>query len=138
MTRAACAAALVAFLAGPAAAAASESCVAPSGQELLPADMVAAARQPHAFPTFCSIPPIPGDVRTASQYKTAVVDTRLAGRQLTRESDESTFSLTGTDDFAAGARIEAVPPPPMDNPDGDTDAFINAAKSRANPPPRPH
>ena len=138
MRRAAYLAALLLALGAPAASAATESCTAPSGTELLPPDMVAAARGPHAFPTFCSIPPIPRDVRSAAQYKAAVVDTRLAGRDLTRDSAESTFSLTGTDDFAAGARNEAAPPPPMDNPEGDTAAFVDAAKKRATPPPRPH
>lgn len=120
-------------LAAPLSAAAATACDAPPP---LPADLVAEARAPHPFPTFCSIPPIPTDVRPAAGFKTAVTDVRVAKADLAREVGPDHWSLDGTEAFAAGARSTAAPPPPMTT-DQDTEAFLRAMKKRATPPPRP-
>lgn len=125
-------------LAAPSSAASAEVCAAPAAPPPMPADMVAEAAKPHPYPTFCSIPPVPHDVRSAMAWKAAVVDTRVAGARLKQESGPSTFSLDATSDFAGDARSEAAPPPPMTSPDDTTEAFVKGAKSRATPPPRPH
>ncbi|HEY5106161.1 MAG TPA: hypothetical protein VII73_05220 [Caulobacteraceae bacterium] len=123
--------------AGPAVSA--QSCAGPAPTlSTLPPDLLAAAARVNTYPTFCSIPARPTDVRAAGAFRSAVVDTRVAGADLVAEDGDSSFSLNGTDDFAAAARGEAVAPPPMTTPeDAGTDAFINEMRSRATPPPRP-
>ncbi len=139
MTRALCLGALAALLATPAAAGAASPCEQTAPGAGLAPDIVAQAAQPHGFPSFCSIPAIPTDVRGASDWKAAVVDTRLAGAQLQRQTAASTWTLDGTDDFAAGSRSEAAPPAPMTPAsEADTAAFAKSLRDRATPPPRPH
>ncbi|HEX7758854.1 MAG TPA: hypothetical protein VF459_05100 [Caulobacteraceae bacterium] len=139
MTRALCLGAFATILAAPGAAGAGVSCAQSAPAPGLAPDIVARAAQPHDFPSFCSIPKIPTDVRGASDWKAAVLDTRLAGARLQRQTAASTWTLDRTDDFAAGARSEAAPPPPM-NPasEADTATFAKSLRDRATPPPRPH
>ncbi len=119
-------------VAGVARAAPAASCDAPA----MPPEMLAQARQARVYPDFCSIPPTPTDVRAAAGFKTAVVDTRLAGARLIKRTGPESFSLEGTDAFAAAAKRDAAPPPPMATPaDAPTDAFISQLKARASPPP---
>ena len=91
------------------------------------------------YPSFCSIPLPPTDVRTAAEFKTAVVDARAAGRSLTRTTEQMHWSLSPGQaaPFAAQARAEATPPPPM-TPQGDAEDFARRAREEATPPPRPH
>ncbi len=104
----------------------------------LPPDLVAAARGARAYPTFCSIPPTPSGVRQPTAFKAAVVDTRVAGARLVRQTAPSTFSLGDTDAYAAAGRAEATPPPPMTTPsDAAAEDFARAARARAKPPKRP-
>src|SRR4051794_6671188 len=65
----------------------------------LPPDLVAEAHKPHPFPPFCSIPPVPTDVRTAQDFKGAVQDVKLAQAELARATAPDTWSLTGSEDF---------------------------------------
>jgi len=120
-------------VAGPVQAASQNPCAAAPP---LPPDLVAEARAPHPFPTFCSIPPIPNDVRPAEGFKAAVDDIRDAETELAAQVGPETWSLSGTEDFAAAARSAAAPPPPMTTAT-DTEAFVRAMKKRATPPPRP-
>lgn len=98
-----------------------------------PADAVA------GYPNFCSIPQPPTDVRTAAEFKTAVVEARAAGRSLTRATSRMAWSLSPGEagPFAAEARAEATPPPPM-TPPGDAAEFARRAREEATPPPKPH
>ncbi|HWA61445.1 MAG TPA: hypothetical protein VG939_08720 [Caulobacteraceae bacterium] len=137
MTGAASLAVAALLLAGTAQAATPAACAAPAAPPPLPPDLVAAAARPHPWPTFCGIPAIPHDIRPATAWKGDVVGLRETGQALVRASDESTFTLNGTDAFAAEARREAAPPPQITSPEGDTEAFVNSAKARATPPPRP-
>ncbi len=105
---------------------------------LLPPDLVATARDVRAYPTFCSIPPAPAGVRQPAAFKEAVVDTRVVGARLVRQTAPSTFSLGDTDAYAAAGRAEAAPPPPMTTPGGAAaEDFAKAARERAKPPKRP-
>jgi hypothetical protein len=99
--------------------------------------MTAQLAAAHPFPDFCSIPPMPTNVPTAQTYKTAVVQTRVAGARLVRRTGPPTWSLQGTAGFAEAGRREAAPPPPM-TPAPDTQAFIDEMRARATPPPKPH
>ena len=90
------------------------------------------------YPSFCSIPAVPHDVRTAEAFKSIVVDTRLGGRSLEQNTGPSQFSLTDTAGFEAQARLEATPPPPITPPGpADTEAFLRDTRARVTPPPRP-
>lgn len=123
-------------LAAPAIVSAADSCDATPPARAT-ASLESTAR-PDAYPTFCSIPPIPADVRGAAAYKADVVATRLAGARLVRATGPDTFSISGTDDFAGGAKLRATPPPPITTPgQADTAAFEKASRARAAPPPRP-
>ncbi len=100
----------------------------------MPPDLVAGAMKINAYPTFCEIPPVPTDLRSAAEFRRAVVQTRLAGARLVEETAPSTFSLAGTSAFAAAARAEAAPPPPFESDVIGTDAFLRTARDRALPP----
>jgi hypothetical protein len=93
-----------------------------------------------SYPTFCSIPQPPKNVRTAAQFKAAVVDARLTGRGQARSAQSARWSLTPgeAEAFAAEARALAAPPPPVTGPGGDTEDFARRAREDATPPPRPH
>jgi len=93
------------------------------------------------YPTFCSIPKRPTDVRAPSAFKAAVLDTRRSGVALVRATRPDTFGLpaAGAGAFASEARAEAAPPPPV-NPQNvaDAAAFARDARATAAPPRRPH
>jgi len=118
----------------------SNSCAATSGAATsgaAPADEAAGL----AYPTFCSIPKRPTDIRAPAAFKAAVLDTRRSGVALVNATSPGTFGLpeAGAGAFAAEARSEAAPPPPM-NPQNvaDAAAFARDARAKAAPPARPH
>ncbi|MEP6967203.1 MAG: hypothetical protein ABI906_03905 [Pseudomonadota bacterium] len=124
-------------LAAPATSAAANSCA--GGAATPQSGMPDRETRPNGYPTFCSIPQAPTDVRDAAAFKADVVATRLAGARLVRTTAPDTFSVSGTEAFAAGARQDAAPPPPITTPSqADTAAFVKASKARATPPARPH
>lgn len=100
---------------------------------------------PGAYPSFCAIPAIPTDVRSAEAFKSAVVDTRVTGRRVVRETGPDTFGLRigDAESFSAAARAEAAPPPPIGAPvlggatPADTAAFLAEARRQVTPPARP-
>jgi hypothetical protein len=105
----------------------------PGGCVATPADNAA------GYPSFCSIPQPPTDVRTVAEFRKAVVEASAAGRSLTRATAKMQWSLSPgqAEPFAAQARAEATPPPPMTTP-GDTEEFARRAREEATPPPKPH
>ncbi|MGA0600492.1 hypothetical protein ACO2Q3_07270 [Caulobacter sp. KR2-114] len=142
MTRSLCLGAVATLLALPAVAATAcgpaQAASATPAPGLAP-DIVAAAQRPQGFPSFCSIPKMPTDVRGVAEWKAAVLDIRQSGAALQRQTAPGTWSLDGsTSGFAAESRGEAEAPPPMTpaTPD-DTAAFARQLKDRATPPPRP-
>ncbi len=102
-----------------------------------PTDQAAAV----AYPTFCSIPKRPADVRSPAAFKAAVLDTRRSGVTLVRATAPETFGLpaSGAGAYASEARAQAAPPQPM-NPQNlaDSAAFARDARAKAEPPKRPH
>lgn len=102
------------------------------------ADVARLAHADTAFPTFGSIPKMPDDVRPLAQFGVAVADAQAVRDQLDRETAPSTWSLTGTEAFAARAQIEAGPDAPPDAQDRKaTEAFAAEIRKRATPPPPP-
>lgn len=99
-------------------------------------EVARAARTNRAYPTFASIPNPPNDVRPARQYGRDAQAIEQARQDLEQKTAPETWSLTGTDDFAAQARREAGQEA-APTPSGDTDAFAAAQRKRAIPPPPP-
>jgi hypothetical protein len=129
---------LASILGAPAASLAAQQPCAGTPEVLAP-DFLAQAHQVSAYPTFCSIPLTPAGVRAAPAFKSAVVDTRVAGARVVARTAPSTFTLDETDQFAAAARAEAAPPPPMTTPDeAATEDFATKGRERVKPPARPH
>jgi hypothetical protein len=99
------------------------------------------AAQGEGYPNFCTIPHAPTDVRPADAFHAAVLDTRLAGRRVERETAPDTFSLPlgAAESFAQAARAQAAAPPPADTgpASGDAEAFAAEARKMATPPVRP-
>ncbi len=93
-----------------------------------------------AYPRFCDIPAVPKDVRSPQAFHAAVLETRLAGRNLTREIDSAGFQLQeGEADSFKDSAITAVTPPGPAEPTvspADSDAFAAAARRAAAAPPR--
>lgn len=114
------------------AGAAAAVCAPPPGAPAMGAPAAHAG-----FPTFCSIPPVPTDLPSASAFRAAVVQTRLAGRTAERQASPATWSLPegGAEAFAAQARAEAAPPPPMTS-EADAEAFAARLRELATPPRR--
>ncbi|HEY2050056.1 MAG TPA: hypothetical protein VGH03_11985 [Caulobacteraceae bacterium] len=90
------------------------------------------------YPSFCSIPQPPKDVRTAAEFKHAVLEARAAGHSLTATTARMKWSLSPGEagPFAAQARAEATPPPAMTPPD-TAEEFARRAREEATPPPKP-
>jgi len=99
--------------------------------------MTAELAAPHPYPSFCSIPATPTNIRSAQSFKAAVVTTRLSGARLVSRTAPGTWTLADTAAFAQAAANEAAPPPPMGSAP-DTSAFIAQSRARATPPPKPH
>jgi hypothetical protein len=88
------------------------------------------------YPTFASIPPAPKDVRPPRSYGRQAQAIEQARDQLEQATAPGTWSLEGTDAFAAKARAAAGAEPPP-GPSGAADAFADTQRKRATPPPPP-
>lgn len=100
------------------------------------AEVAKVARSNRAYPTFASIPPVPKDVRPAGQYGRQAQAVEQARTDLEQKTAPETWSLTGTEGFAAQARHEAGnEAAPTES--GDAAAFANSQRKRATPPPPP-
>ena len=89
-----------------------------------------------AYPTFAAIPPAPKDVRPHKQYGVAAAKVEKDAADLVAATADSTWTLNGTEAFAAQARVDAGPDLPPVQP-GNTEAFVRDQKARATPPPPP-
>ena len=101
-------------------------------------DVARMARESREFPTFADIPPIPADQRPLAEWGEAASQLEVARAQLERNAAPNTWTLDGTERFAARARAAAGP-----NIDAgssttpSTEAFARELRERATPPPSP-
>ena len=96
---------------------------------------VASSVRPNApYPTFRAIPPIPKDIRPRKQYGLQAAAIEKDAARLAADTAPNTWTLSGTDSFAATARADAGPELPPVQP-SDTAAFAKDQKARATPPP---
>ena len=108
-----------------------------AGQAAPPATAIGAPEPPAGYPSFCSIPKPPTDVRSVGSFREAIVDTRLAGRTATREGGPDTWTLPedAAGAFSARARAEAQAPPPENHGlDADAKAYSDELRRMATPP----
>lgn len=89
-----------------------------------------------SYPSFAKIPPAPKDVRPLTAFAESVADARAAAARLEAETGPETWSLTGTERFAATAERQIGPDPGPASPE-DTEAFARSLRERATPPPPP-
>jgi len=90
-----------------------------------------------AYPTFCSIPRTPRDVRSPAAFKASVVEIRRAGQRVMRDTAPGTFELPigDADIFSRSARADAAAPADVLTPlQPDTAAFASDARREASPP----
>lgn len=100
-------------------------------------DLLARAEAPAPYPTFASVPPIPKDLRPVGDWRAAVVGVQEDGARLERYAASMPWSLTDSEAWAARARTEATPPPPVTtSTDPETEALVAAMRARAMTPPR--
>jgi hypothetical protein len=96
---------------------------------------VAKAVNPNApYPTFIGFPKKPEGVKPPPQYGLAAGKVEADAATVIAASADSTWTLGGTEAFAAQTRADAGPALPPVVP-GDTEAFANDQKARATPPP---
>lgn len=101
------------------------------------ADVAALAAQKRPFPTFADIPPVPTDQRPVAAWGKEVAQLKTAGAQLEQATADNTWTLQGTERFAARARSEAGPQIDTNSTTQSTEAFARQLRERATPPPPP-
>jgi hypothetical protein len=92
------------------------------------------ARANTTYPSFNDIPPIPTDIRAPRVYGERAQQLVSARNQLDQVTAPNTWTLSNTPGFQAKARNDAganINPPTA----SDTEAFANAIRKRATPPP---
>lgn len=128
------------FLGVAAAAALLSGCVTPiASAKVDPNSPIAAevaklSKQDHDFPTFSEIPPKPTDLRPVQVYGQRAESVIGARDQLQSATAPNTWTLGNTSTFAARARREAGPDLGASS-QANTEAFANAVRKRATPPP---
>jgi hypothetical protein len=95
------------------------------------------SRTPGPYPSFCSIPPAPTDLRSPVAWAAAVNDVNAAGAQTQADAASAFSPNESTESFVGAAQREAAPPAPVTMP-SSTEAFARSMRGRATPPPRPH
>ena len=100
------------------------------------AQMQALLEKPAEMPRFVDIPPLPTDVRKPEAFADARSALEREGEQLALATAPNTWSLDGTESFAARAQAESSDgPAPSEQNRRDTDAFASKLQRRATPPP---
>jgi hypothetical protein len=98
--------------------------------------MQALLDRPTEQPKFIDIPPLPTDVRAPEAFVAARSALEREGEQLALATAPNTWSLEGTERFAARAQAEASDgPAPGEQDRRATDAFASELQRRATPPP---
>jgi hypothetical protein len=101
-------------------------------------EVAALAHQNAAYPTFAAMPAMPTDQRPLKSWGKSAEQIAAAGRDLERQTADSTWTLTGTESFAASALREAGPAPTgPESTTAETEAYARDLRKRATPPPPP-
>ena len=100
------------------------------------AEVAKVAHENRAYPSFNAIPPMPKDVRAPQAYGRQAQAIEQARANLEARTAPETWSLTGTEGFAAKAQTEAGSEAAPTGSE-DTGAFATTLRKRATPPPPP-
>jgi len=102
------------------------------------AGVAKSARVNRAYPKFSDIPSVPTDIRPLRAWGKTAGETEAARDRLEAETGPETWSLSGTEAFAADAQAAAGrEEAPSAAEQADTEAFARALRERATPPPPP-
>ena len=104
------------------------------------AAVAAAVADPGPWPTFAGIPELPADLRSAEAWRDAVADQEADGLFTQRSAAPDTWTLNGSEAFAADlrAKVAAVDVhAPTDAEMAESEAYARALRARATPPPLP-
>lgn len=102
------------------------------------AEVASVAKADGDFPTFRDIPPVPTDLRPVAEWGRLADQLELAAAKLERETAANTWTLSGTEAFAARAQSAAGPiPESVESSTAATEAFARQIRERATPPPLP-
>lgn len=100
------------------------------------AEVAKVARETRAYPKWTDIPAMPKDVRAPQAYGRQAQAVEQARADLEARTAPETWSLTGTEGFAAKAQHEAGAEAAPTGDEG-TNAFATTLRKRATPPPPP-
>ncbi|MFM1960523.1 MAG: hypothetical protein RL588_2040 [Pseudomonadota bacterium] len=90
-----------------------------------------------SYPKFSDIPNLPVDERPLAAWGEAAAEVIAEGEALARGGTEETWTLRGTEAFAAGALAASGPAAPTVSATASADAFAREVRKRATPPPPP-
>ncbi len=132
---------------GPRATALAVSCLlscgctslqpASSDKPLAP-EVAAISRAGRAYPEFADIPPLPTNLRPIKAWGIAARDSESARLALEQATAENTWTLSGTEAFAAKAIRDAGPVrASLASTTLATEAYVRDLRRRATPPPPP-
>jgi hypothetical protein len=102
-------------------------------------DVKAAAEHPGPYPKFAQIPKVPRNVRPPSAWRAAVASVEHSRAKLESEVAALPPPQTDTAGFAAAtqARAPTSAEAPGPNSEAQTEAYAEALRERATPPPPP-
>ena len=102
------------------------------------AEVTRMAKPTGPFPKFTDIPPVPGDQRPVAAWGQEARKLEAAAAKLERETADNTWTLGGTETFAARAQRDAGPAAVSDESTrAASEAFARQIRERATPPPSP-
>lgn len=90
-----------------------------------------------SYPKFSDIPNLPVDERPLAAWGEAAREVIADGEALASGGAEETWTLRGTEAFAAGALTASGPAAPTVSATASADAFAREVRKRATPPPPP-
>ena len=122
-----------ALVAGCAGAGFGTAKVAPASP--IAAEVAELARDARGYPSFADIPAVPDDLRPACIFGLSSKQLEMAGARLERETAPQTWSLGGSEEFAAAAR-STMPDVDPGADAADLEGTARDLRERATPPPR--
>lgn len=110
---------------------------ATTGKSMAP-EVASISRAEQSFPSFADIPPEPKDLRPLAAWGKAADATEADRLALEGATADNTWTLTGTEAFAAKANREAGPAPTsFASTTPATEAYVRELRRRATPPSPP-
>ena len=101
-------------------------------------EVAAISRAARPYPTFADIPAAPTDLRPVKAWGQAARATELDRLNLETATADNTWTLSGTEAFAARAIADAgAVPASLTSTSAATEAYARELRRRATPPPPP-